>query len=211
VTKSALQQKANQILALLEERYPKITIPLNHENAHQLLFATILSAQCTDVRVNLITPKLFARYSGIKDFAEANPEELGEIIRPCGLYRSKAKNIIGAAQKIMRDFGGEVPGNFQDLTSLPGVAKKTATVVLWQWFDINAGFTVDTHVLRLSKWFGLTKNTNPDKVAHDLEQLFPQEKWGPTSLRLIFLGRELLTARSPKHLGSVWEKFMVVI
>lgn len=203
------QERADRVLEELKKAFPRLEIPLNHSNAHELLFATILSAQCTDVRVNKITPALFARYPKVADYAEVDLEELKEIIKSCGFYNNKAKNIQGAARKIMQDFEGKVPDTLADLLTLPGVAKKTASVVLWQWFNKNEGFTVDTHVIRLSNWFGLTKSKNADIISRELEQLFPQEEWGATSLRLILLGRQLLTARNPKYEGTVWEELMV--
>lgn len=204
-----IKEKADKILPELKLAFPEFEIPLDHSNAHELLFATILSAQCTDVRVNQITPKLFARYKTVKDYAEADIEELKDIIRSCGFYNNKAKNIKAAAAKMMDEFGGVVPDNMQGMLTLPGVAKKTATVVLWQWYGKNEGFTVDTHVKRLANWFGLTNSSNPDRIAKDLEQLFPQTEWGATSLRLILLGRTKLKARNPEYKGTVWESFIL--
>jgi endonuclease-3 len=202
------QEKAAKVAALLKQKYPTLKQPLNHSNAHELLFATILSAQCTDVRVNQITPTLFTRYPLISDYAQCELAELKQIIRPLGFFNNKAKNIQGAAQKIISEFNGQVPDNMPDLLKLPGVARKTASVVLWQWYGKNEGFTVDTHVLRLSKWFGFTEHTDPVKVEQDLMQLFPQADWGDMSLRIILLGRELLTARNPQYKGTEWEEFL---
>ncbi len=204
-----LQEKADRVLYELKKAFPKIEVPLHHSSAHELLFATILSAQCTDARVNQITPALFARYKTIADYANSDIEELKNIIKSCGFYNNKAKNIQAAAAKIMKDYGGGVPDTMSELLTLPGVAKKTASVVLWQWYRKNEGFTVDTHVKRLATWFGLTDKTNPDKIATDLEGLFPRDEWGPTSLRLILLGRNLLTARKPQYKGAVWEEFFL--
>lgn len=200
------QELAVKISNLLKAEFPNPQIPLHHSSAHELLFATILSAQCTDARVNLVTPTLFKRYLQVSDYAKADFQELKQIIRSTGFYNNKAKNIIATAQKILNDFGGEVPDNMTDLLKLPGVARKTATVVLWQWFGKNEGFTVDTHVIRLANWLGLTNHKDPVKIEQDLMQLFPQPEWGITSLRLILLGRTVLTAKQPKHVGTVWEK-----
>lgn len=202
------KEKAKRLMQLLKKEFPKPAIPLDHSNAHELLFATILSAQCTDARVNLVTPQLFAKYKTIEDYAAADIEELKQIIRSTGFYNNKAKNIIAAAQKVRDDFGGKVPDNMEDMLTLPGVARKTASVVLWQWFGKNEGFTVDTHVIRLANWFGLTKEKDPVKIERDLMELFPREEWGPTSLRMILLGRKTLTARNPQYKGTVWEPFL---
>ncbi len=196
---------------MLKQKYPKISIPLDHSSAHELLFATILSAQCTDVRVNQVTPRLFAKYKTIEDYAESDIEVLKEIIKSTGFYNNKAKNIKAAAIKILNDFDGKVPDTMEELTSLPGVARKTASVVLWQWFGKNEGFTVDTHVIRLSNWFGLSEGKNAVKIERDLIKLFPREEWGPSSLRMILLGRELLKARNPQYEGTEWEELLVNI
>lgn len=200
-----LKKKAELISALLKKEFPVLEIPLNHTNAFELLIATILSAQTTDAGVNKVTPELFAKYSTPKDLAEADLEDLKRILRPTGFFNTKAKNVKATAQKIVSDFNGQVPDTMTELITLSGVARKVASVVLWQWFGKNEGFTVDTHVLRLSKWFGLSEYTDAVRVEKDLMQLFPKEEWGSTSLRLIFLGRTVLTARGPKHKGTVWE------
>lgn len=205
------KSKVDLLLQFLEYEFPEVNIPLNHTNAHELLFATILSAQCTDERVNKITPALFARFPKLSDYAAAEVKEIEELIKTCGLFRNKAKNIHSAAKMIVSDFDEEVPNNLQDLIMLPGVAKKTATVVLWQWFGINAGITVDTHVKRVATLFGLSTTTNPDKIAADLEKIIPQEKWGITSLRLVMLGRHILTSSVVKqkaYIGTKWEQFV---
>lgn len=204
----AMTTRNSKILALLKTQFPKVSCPLNHSSAHELLFATILSAQCTDARVNLVTPTLFAKYKTVQDFADADPDELKQIIRSTGFYNNKAKNIIAAAQKIITNFGGKVPDTMEELITLPGVARKTANVLLHQWFHQNVGITVDTHVIRVSKWLGLTKNTDPVKIEQDLMQQFPQEEWGDLSLRLIFLGRQILTARNPQYKGTEWEEYV---
>lgn len=201
----ALQQKADIIARLLYEHYPEVKPFLDHSNAHELLFATILSAQNTDAGVNKATPALFKRYKTLEDYANADLEELDSYIKTINFHRNKAKNIKGAAQKIMNEFGGILPDDIDKLQTLPGVARKTASVVLYQWFGKNEGFTVDTHVLRLAKWFGLTKHKDPVKVERDLMALFAQDTWGDISLRIIRLGREILTAKNPKHKGTIWE------
>jgi endonuclease-3 len=203
------QEKADIILEKLKGRYPKVEVPLRHNSAHELLIAVILSAQCTDERVNKVTKRLFDRYKSIDEFADADVDELKTYIKSCGLYNSKAKNIKKTAEIIRDEYEGEVPDTIKDLKKLPGVAKKTASVVMWQWFGKNEGFTVDTHVKRLAKWFGLTYHDTADKISRDLEKIFPQEEWGRTSLRLIFLGRDLLTARSPEYEGTKWEDLIL--
>lgn len=203
------QQIAEKLLPLLKDKYPEITPPLNHKSGFQLLIATILSAQTTDVRVNMVTPTLFERYPDARSLAAADLDDVKQIIKTIGLYNTKAKNIIATARIITDEFAGELPDNMPDLLKLKGVARKTASVVLWQWFGKNEGFTVDTHVMRLSKWFGLSNGKNAVQVERDLMQLFPQEEWGNMSLRIILLGRELLTARNPKYQGTVWEELLV--
>lgn len=205
-----LRNKAAQILVLLKQAYPTVTPPLVHRNPFELLIATILSAQTTDTSVNKITPELFTRYPDPQSLSQASYDEVARILRPIGFHNTKAKNIIGAADKLVKEFNAQVPRTLEELITLPGVGRKVASVVLWQAFGINAGFTVDTHVLRLAKWFGLTTYTDPLKVEQDLMQLFPQDEWGDTSLRLIFLGRELLTARNSKYQGTIWEEFLVI-
>lgn len=206
-----VQQRADKILELLKQEIPNPKPALKHSNAHELLFATILSAQTLDARVNLVTPTLFKKYPTIEDFAKAKVEDIAEIIKSIGFYNSKARFLKTSAQKIMQNFGGKVPDNIQDLTTLTGVARKTASVVLWQWFGKNEGFTVDTHVIRLSNWFGLTKSHDPKVIEQDLMKLFPREEWGNTSLRLILLGRSVLPARKPQYKGTVWEGLLVNI
>lgn len=203
------KQKAQKIGLLLAEAYPNPSIPLQHRNAHELLIATMLSAQTTDKKVNEVTPALFYRYPTIKDFAEADLEELKGYIKQIGLYNTKAERIIKVAKIIGEDFNGVVPDNMEDLLKLPGVARKTASVVLWQWFGKEEGFTVDTHVIRLANWFGLTEYKDAKRIEKDLMELFPRNEWGITSLRMILLGREVLTARNPQYQGTVWEELTV--
>lgn len=202
------KEKTKKIMELLKAEFPDAYCALDHTNAHELLFATILSAQCTDARVNMVTPELFKKYATVKDFAEADMEELKELIRSTGFYNNKAKSIKGAAEKIMSDFSGKVPDNMEDLTSLPGVARKTASVVLHHWFKKEEGFIVDTHVKRLATWFGLTEHKDPAKIEKDLMEFFPREEWGDTASRMILLGRKTLTARNPQHVGTVWESLV---
>lgn len=203
------QAQAQKLSKLLKERYPAVLCPLNHSAAHELLIATMMSAQTTDKQVNIVTATLFDKYKTVADFAAADIEDIKQIIRSVNFYQNKAKNIVKAFQIITSEFGGKVPDTMEELITLPGVARKTASVVLYHWYGKSAGFTVDTHVLRLTKWFGLTEHTDPAKVERDMMELFPQSDWGDTSLRLIFLGRELLTARNPHYLGTAWEEFMV--
>lgn len=204
------QTKANEILKLLKQTFPTLEIPLHHRNSYELLIATILSAQTTDVSVNKVTPVLFAKYPTPQDLAQADVRDLENIIKTIGFHHIKSKNIKAAAQMIMQDFGGKVPETMEDLIKLPGVGRKVASVVLWHAFGKNIGFTVDTHVIRLSNWFGLTESKDPKKIEQDLMQLFPQEEWGDTSLRLILLGRTLLTARNPRYKGTLWETYMQI-
>jgi len=210
VLTNSLQQKAALISRLLKVEFPILEIPLNHTNAFELLIATILSAQTTDVSVNKITPELFTKYPTPQALANADIEDLKRILRTIGFFNVKAKHIQNTAQLIVQNFDGQVPQTIPELITLPGVARKVATVVLWQWFGKNEGFTVDTHVLRLAKWLGLSKHTDPVKVEKDLMQLFPQSEWGETSLRLIFLGRSVLTARNPKLFATAWQKLVQI-
>ncbi len=199
-TRSRLPGKKVRALTLLERLkglYPDATCSLDYETPVQLLVATILSAQCTDERVNLVTPLLFARYPDASALAGASREDLEALVKSTGFYRNKAKNIQGACQKIMADFGGEVPRTMAELLTLPGVARKTANVVLAHAFGINAGVTVDTHVKRLSQRLGLTKHQEPVKIEQDLIKLLPQPDWENWSIRLIYHGRAVCMARSP--------------
>jgi endonuclease III len=186
------------ILKGLDEAYPAATCALKHENAFQLLIATILSAQCTDERVNQVTATLFPKYPDAKAFAYADPKELEQEIRPTGFFRNKTKSIMGASKKIVEDFHGEVPRTMEQLLALPGVARKTANVVLGTAFGIPAGVVVDTHVLRLSERLDLTKNTDPKKVEQDLMKVIPQDRWILFSHQLIWHGRRVCQARKPR-------------
>ncbi|MEL6763421.1 MAG: endonuclease III [Cyanobacteria bacterium J06607_6] len=181
----------------MKRLYPDATCSLDYETPMQLLVATILSAQCTDERVNLVTPALFARFPDARAMAEADLSEIETLVRSTGFYRNKAKNIQGACRKIVTDFGGEVPQTMAELTSLPGAARKTANVVLAHAFGINAGVTVDTHVKRLSNRLGFTKHSDPKKIEPDLMKLIPQADWENWSIRLIYHGRAVCNDRKP--------------
>ncbi|MCM1982646.1 endonuclease III [Lyngbya confervoides] len=198
-TRLAPQRKrALEILRRLHIAYPDATCTLNYETPVQLLVATILSAQCTDDRVNLVTPPLFSRFPDAPSLAAAEREEIERLIQSTGFYRNKAKHIQGACQKIVQDFGGQVPHTMDALLTLPGVARKTANVVLANAFGINRGVTVDTHVKRLSKRLGLTRHEDPVKVEQDLMPLLPQPEWENWSIRLIYHGRAVCPARRPR-------------
>ncbi len=194
---SALKIRANEILIRLKRLYPDAVCSLNYETPVQLLVAVILSAQCTDERVNMVTPELFRRFPTAHDLANADLEELMELIKSTGFYRNKAKHIQGACRMIVEKFGGQVPQLMEDLLQLPGVARKTANVVLAHAFGINAGVTVDTHVKRLSRRLGLTRHEDPLKIERDLMNLLPQPDWENWSIRLIYHGRAVCTARKP--------------
>ncbi len=191
------KQRALEILVLLKRLYPDATCSLTYETPVQLLVATILSAQCTDERVNQVTPALFARFPDAVSLANADREELENLIRSTGFYRNKAKNIQGACQKIVNEFGGEVPKQMEKLLTLPGVARKTANVVLAHAYGINQGVTVDTHVKRLSGRLGLSEETDPVKIERDLMRLLPQPDWENFSIRIIYHGRAICKARKP--------------
>ncbi|CCQ57762.1 endonuclease III [Crocosphaera watsonii WH 8501] len=195
--KTSKKQKALKILTILKELYPDATCSLTYDSPVQLLVATILSAQCTDERVNKVTPELFARFPDAIALANADRETLETLIRSTGFYRNKAKNIQGACQKIVKDFNGKVPQTMEELLLLSGVARKTANVVLAHAFGINAGVTVDTHVKRLSQRLGLTKATDPVKIEKDLMPLLPQKDWENFSIRIIYHGRQICKARKP--------------
>jgi len=190
--------RVRKILRLLDKMYPQPAVPLQHRNAWELLVATILSAQCTDKRVNEVTPGLFAKYPSPTDFAGANQAELGNDIRSTGFFNNKSKSLIGAARKILADFGGEVPRTMEELLTVPGVARKTANVVLGAIFHIPAGIVVDTHVQRNAQRLDLTKNSNPVKIEQDLMKVIPKDKWIDFPLQLIYHGRALCVARKPK-------------
>jgi endonuclease-3 len=185
------------ILTKLDEAYPAATCELQHGNAFQLLISTILSAQCTDVRVNQVTQELYKKYKTPVDFAYASPAELEQEIRPTGFFRNKTKSIIGASQGIIERFGGQVPRTMEEILTLPGVARKTANVVLGTAFGFASGVVVDTHVQRLSRRLDLTRNEDPKKIEQDLIAVIPQNKWIMFSHQLIWHGRRVCFARKP--------------
>lgn len=187
-----------QILGILDNLYPNVTCALNHSNAWELLVATILSAQCTDERVNTVTPGLFAKYPTIEDFAAVRPEVLAVDIHSTGFFNNKAKSVVGAAQKILRDFGGEIPRDIEQLLTVPGAARKTANVVLGSGFGIASGVVVDTHVGRIAARLDLTREESPVKVERDLIAILPKERWISFSHQLIHFGRGICVARKPR-------------
>ncbi len=195
-TRLALVRRARKILRVLEETYPDARCELEFADPFQLLCATVLSAQCTDVRVNSVTPELFRRYPDPTEMAAADPQELELIIRSTGFYRSKAASLMGLAQLIVAEHGAEVPAELQALTQLPGVGRKTANVVLGNAFDIP-GITVDTHVGRLSRRMGFTVHDDPVKVEHDLMSIFPRKTWTQMSHVMIWHGRRRCHSRKP--------------
>ncbi|CAA9400992.1 MAG: Endonuclease III [uncultured Pyrinomonadaceae bacterium] len=192
------QKRADEIIERLKKEYPEANIALVHANAFELLVATILSAQCTDERVNIVTASLFRKYRKPQDYLDVSREELEQDIRPTGFYRNKAKSIQGASQKIIEDFGGEIPATMDELLTLNGVARKTANVVLGNAFGIASGVVVDTHVSRLSQRLGLTENVVAEKIEKDLQELVPETDWIMFPHWLIAHGRKICQARKPK-------------
>ena len=186
------------ILAGLGTAYPEATCELKHQSPFQLVISTILSAQCTDVRVNMVTETLYKKYTKPEDFAYANPAELEAEIRPTGFFRNKTKSIIGASKAIVEKFGGQVPRTMEEILTLPGVARKTANVVLGTAYGISSGVVVDTHVMRLSQRLDLTRNKDPKKIEEDLMAILPQDKWIQFSHQLIWHGRRVCVARKPR-------------
>ncbi len=197
-TAAERQARVTKILAILDKMYPGVTCALHHSSAWELLVATILSAQCTDKRVNQVTPGLFRKYPTIRDFAAAKQEELAQDIRSTGFFNNKSKSVIGAARKILSDFGGEIPHNIDQLLTVPGAARKTANVVLGTAFGIASGVVVDTHVQRIARRLDLTRETDPVKIEKDLMKVLPKEKWILFSHQIIHHGRALCTARNPR-------------
>lgn len=196
--KTNTRERTAEIIRILNETYPNAVCALHHNSAWELLVATILSAQCTDVRVNLVTPGLFEKYPTIQDFAAARQEVLANDIRSTGFFNNKAKSVIGAAKKILKDFHGEVPKTLEELITVPGAARKTANVVLGTSFGIASGIVVDTHVQRISNRLALTKNTDPVKIEQDLMKIIPREHWIQFSHQMIHFGRGICIARKPK-------------
>lgn len=188
-----------EVLRRLKSEYPDAHCALNHESPYQLLVATILSAQCTDARVNMVTPALFRKYPAVEDLARAEQTELEEMIRSTGFFRNKAKSLLGMARAVVADHAGELPRSMDELRRLPGVGRKTANVVLGNAFGMNEGITVDTHVTRLSGLLGLTRHTEPEKIEQDLMKVIPREDWTLVSHLLIEHGRRVCIARRPQH------------
>jgi endonuclease-3 len=198
--KTAAERRArvDQILRGLDDMYPNATCALHHRNPWELLVATILSAQCTDKRVNEVTPGLFAKYPTPRDFAAVRPEVLAQDIRSTGFFNNKAKSIVGAAQRLIAEFGGEVPKTMEEMLTIPGAARKTANVVLGTAYGIAVGVVVDTHVQRVSHRLDLTKHTEPGKIEQDLMKIIPQDRWILFSHQIIHHGRALCQARKPR-------------
>jgi len=197
-TAAERQARIEKILRLLDEMYADVKPPLYHRTPWELLVATILSAQSTDKLVNSVTPGLFKKYPTIHDFAAVRPEVLARDIHSTGFFNNKARAIVGAAKKILADYGGQVPRTMEEMLTIPGVARKTANVVLGQAFGIAAGIVVDTHVQRIARRLDLTKNTDPVKIERDLMKIVPKEKWITFPLQLIYHGRALCFARKPR-------------
>jgi endonuclease III len=191
-------ERVREILARLDQLYPNATCALTHENAWELLVATILSAQCTDATVNKVTPLIFSKYPTPQALAAITPEQLEPDIRPTGFFRNKAKSVVGAAKEVVANFGGEVPNDMEKLLSLPGVARKTANVVLGTWFKIGVGVVVDTHVHRISRRLELTKSNDAKNIEQDLMKVIPQARWIDYSHLIIHHGRALCIARKPR-------------
>jgi endonuclease-3 len=199
-------ERVRQIIAGLDQLYPGVTCALTHRSAWELLVATILSAQSTDVRVNMVTPGLFEKYPTVQDFAALEPEQLQPDIYSTGFFRNKSKSVVGAARKVVADFGGHVPQTMDELLTLPGVARKTANVVLGTWFKKNEGVVVDTHVTRISRRLELTKQEDARKIEEDLMRIIPRERWTDFSHEVIWHGRKLCVARGPKCADCGLEK-----
>jgi endonuclease-3 len=191
-------ERVSEILKRLTERYGNVSCALTHSNAWELLVATILSAQCTDARVNMVTPILFKKYPTPQHFAALKPEELEPDIKSTGFFRNKSKSIVGAAREVVNTFGGQVPQTMAELLTIPGAARKTANVVLGSWFGIAEGVVVDTHVHRISRRLELTRNDDPPKIEQDLMKVIPRDRWILFSHQVIHHGRSLCTARNPK-------------
>lgn len=191
-------KRVRAILHKLDQAYPEATCALRHFDVFQLLIATILSAQCTDERVNQVTQTLFKKYPAPEGFAYANPRELEQEVRPTGFFRNKTKSIMGASKKIVEEFGGQVPRTMEEMLTLPGVARKTANVVLGTAFGIASGVVVDTHVQRVSRRLDLTRNEDPKKIEQDLMKVIPQDKWILFGHQLIWHGRRVCQARKPR-------------
>ena len=192
------QEKVNKIIKILDKEYGDVDIALNFSNVFELMVATILSAQCTDKRVNIVTSTLFKKYKTIKDYADADLKEFENDIKSTGFYRNKAKNIIETANIVLNKFDGVVPKTMEELTTLKGVARKTANIVLGSGYVINVGIAVDTHVIRLTNLIGLSKNSDPKKIEKDLMKIIPKKYWKNISFMIQTLGRRVCIARRPK-------------
>lgn len=190
-------ERVAEILKRLNDSYPEVTCALTHQSAWELLVATILSAQSTDVNVNRVTPELFRKYPTVEAFAALTPEQLEPDVRSTGFFRNKSKSVVGAAKKIVAEFGGQVPDDIEKLLTLPGVARKTANVVLGSWFKKAEGVVVDTHVHRISRRLELTKENDPQKIEQDLIKIIPRDRWILFSHQVIWHGRKLCFARKP--------------
>jgi endonuclease-3 len=191
-------ERVVEILKRLNQLYPDVTCALTHASAWELLVATILSAQSTDVNVNRVTPELFRKYPTVAAFAALSPEQLEPDVRSTGFFRNKSKSVVGAAKRIVAEYGGQVPDDIEKLLTLPGVARKTANVVLGTWFKTAEGVVVDTHVHRISRRLELTKENDPQKIEQDLMRIIPRERWILFSHQVIWHGRKLCIARKPK-------------
>lgn len=207
------QEKVNEIIKILDKEYGDVDIALNFSNVFELMVATILSAQCTDKRVNIVTSTLFKKYKTIKDYAKADIKEFENDIKSTGFYRNKAKNIIETANIVLNKFNGVVPKTMEELITLKGVARKTANIVLGSGYGINVGIAVDTHVIRLTNLIGLSKNSDPKKIEKDLMKIIPQKNWRNISFEIQTLGRRVCIARRPKcdvcpinHLCNYYKK-----
>lgn len=190
--------RLTELFKRLDAAYPNVKCALTHKNAWELTVATILSAQCTDVRVNMVTPGLFAKYPTPEALARVEPQQIEPLIQSTGFFRNKAKSIVGAARKVVNDYQGKVPDEMEALLTLPGVARKTANVVLGSWYGKNEGVVVDTHVFRISRRLELTKADNPQKIEQDLIKIIPRERWTDFSHQIIWHGRKICVARKPK-------------
>jgi endonuclease III len=198
-------ERVTEILKRLDQLYPDVTCALTHNSAWELLVATILSAQSTDVNVNRVTPGLFRKYPTVADFAALTPEQLEPDVRSTGFFRNKSKSVVGAAKRVVSEFGGQVPDDVERLLTLPGVARKTANVVLGTWFRKAEGVVVDTHVTRIARRLELSKNTDAPKIEQDLMKVIPREKWILFAHQIIWHGRKLCVARRPKCVDCALE------
>jgi endonuclease III len=197
-SKRARKERAALVYDILQDEYPDAHCALDHRDAYELTVATVLSAQCTDARVNMVTPELFRRYPGPEELAGARQEDVEEIIHSTGFYRNKARNLIGMAEAVMERHGGEIPRTMRELVKLPGVGRKTANVILGNAFGVNEGVVVDTHVKRLSNRLRFTRNKDTVKIERDLMEMFPREHWTMLAHLLIFHGRAVCVARKPR-------------